>query len=202
MKRPRFDFSAGAAFAAAALLFFLRPGELAALLPAIIVHELGHLAAIWALGLAPAGFRAEAGGFLIEVQGDAGPAGQGLIAAAGPLAGLLYAWAAARLSVAPGREWLALSAGLSLLLSLFNLLPVPLLDGGRLCAALASALPNARLGERLCRLLGLAAALAVLAAGLATLRRGGGAAPALVGARLLFSAVQDGEGLVKTNRIR
>ena len=46
MRKLRLEASPGAAFPAAALFFFLRGGELLALLPAILIHELGHPAAI------------------------------------------------------------------------------------------------------------------------------------------------------------
>ena len=197
MNRPRVLISPGAAFLAAALFFFLRPEELAALLPALLVHELGHLAAILALGLRLTAFRAEPGGFTLEYGGETGTAGRALIPAAGPLAGLLYALIVSRLG-----DRFCLSAGLSLLLSLFNLLPAPPLDGGRIAAALAEALPDPGRGARLCRLLGLGTGLALLGAGLPLLMRGRGAALALAGAWLLFSALRPGEGLVKISKIR
>ncbi len=198
MSRSRIRVSEGAAFLAAALVFLLRREELAALLPALLAHELGHLAAILALRLRVSEFRAELGGFTIEYAGETGPAGRALIAAAGPLAGLLYALAVSRL----GGELFCLSAGLSLLLSLFNLLPALPLDGGRICAALAELLPDPGRGERLCRALGAGTGLALLFLGLRLLLRGRGAALALSGAWLLFSALRPGEGLVKTRKLR
>ena len=60
------------------------------------------------------------------------------------------------------------SSGLSLVLSLFNLLPAPPLDGGRIAEAL--------LGRRACSLLGLITAGLTLSAGLYAVARGYGAA--------------------------
>lgn len=202
MRRLRWSSSPGAAFAAALLLALLRPEELAALLGAILVHELGHLAALLALGQRLLGLRAELGGLRLDYAGDAGPAGRALIALAGPLAGLLYAPAASRLGQSWGQDWLCLSAGLSLLLSLVNLLPAAPLDGGQLCAVLAEAALGSRRGERLCRLLGLGLGCAVLALGLGLILRGRGAAAALLGASLLFHSFPAGQGLVKTGKIR
>ena len=129
MKRLRWELSPGAALAGALLLVLLRPEELAALALAVLCHELGHLAAILALRQRLTGFRARLGGFSLDYAGDAGDLGRALIAGAGPGAGLLYALAASRLGVTLERDWLCLSAGLSLLLSLLNLLPAPPLDG-------------------------------------------------------------------------
>ena len=49
MRGLRLELSPGAALAAALLLALLRAEELAALALALLIHELGHLAAILAL---------------------------------------------------------------------------------------------------------------------------------------------------------
>ena len=188
MSRLRLELSSGAALAGALLLTLLRGEELAALLAALLVHELGHLAAILALGQRLTGFRARLGGFSLDYAGNAAEAGRALIALAGPAAGLLYALPAARLGLAAGRDWLCLSAGLSLLLSLLNLLPAPPLDGGQLCACLSRALLGAERGGRLCRGLTAASGVLLLGLGCFALLRGCGAALPLVGLWLLASS--------------
>lgn len=195
MRGARLELSPGACFAAAALFFFLRPRELAALLTALLAHELGHLAAILSLGLRPREFRADLGGFCLAYTGETGPLCQLLIAAAGPAAGFAYAALAARLGRESGQDWLCLSAGLSLLLSVFNLLPAPSLDGGRILAPLACGLFGSRRGEKLCRVLGLITALLLLGVGLFVLLRRDGAALLIAGACLLLPQLR--EGLVK-----
>lgn len=186
MRKLRLEASPGAAFLAAALFFFLRGRELLALLPAILVHELGHVAAILALGLRLRGFRAEAGGFRLDYVGDTSPLGHALIAAAGPAAGLLYAFLASFLWRKTGQDWLCLSAGLSLLLSFFNLLPAPPLDGGRILSPLLCAALGSRRGERLCRILGYGVGCGLCACGVAFALQGKGAAPLLPGLWLLL----------------
>jgi Zn-dependent protease len=188
MRGLRLELSPGAALAAALLLALLRVEELAALALALLIHELGHLAAILVLRQRLTGFRAQLGGFSLDYAGDASELGHALIAGAGPGAGLLYALAAARLGVALGRDWLCLSAGLSLLLSLLNLLPAPPLDGGRLCACLTRAALGPERAARLCRCLAAAAGVLLLGLGGAALLRGGGAGLALVGLWLLASS--------------
>lgn len=186
MRKLRVEVSPGAAFLAAALFFFLRGRELLALLPAILTHELGHTAAILALGLHLRGARAEAGGFRLDYAGDTTPLGHGLIAAAGPAAGFAYAFLASFLWRETGQDWLCLSAGLSLLLSIFNLLPAPPLDGGRILAPLLCALLGSEKEERIGRILGFGVGLGLCALGIVSALKGKGAAPLLPGLWLLL----------------
>ena len=201
MRPPRLEIGAGAAFGFAALCLFLTGEELLALLLPVTVHELGHLGALLALGFRPQSFRAEPGGFQIAYSGEGGALAHSLAAAAGPLAGLLYALAAAKLQPVLGFSWLYLSAGLSLALSLFNLLPALPLDGGQLLLQLACSLLGQRRGERLLRLLSFATSALLLALGAALLLRGRGWGLLLAGAALLFSALRPA-GLVKMRKIR
>lgn len=177
-KRPCIRVSAGALLAAAALLFFCEGRVLAALLLAAAVHEAGHLAALRALGGRLAGFRADACGAVLEPAGALTPAGEILCAAAGPLAGAAGALALSALGRAGAGDVLTLAAGMSLGLSLFNLLPVLPLDGGRILCAAA--------GEGPARRVGLAVSVCLLAAGLALAARGRGLGLFLPGAWLLW----------------
>ena len=197
MKGLRVELGAGPAFLAALLFFLLREEELAALLLAAAAHELGHLAAILGLGLRLREIRAELGGLRMEYSGDTGTAGHLGIAAAGPAAGFLYAWTAARLALRLGWGWLSLSAGLSLLLSLFNLLPVLPLDGGRIALYLSTAAMGEERGELLCRRLGLWLSAALSALGLRLLVRGRGAALLTAGLVLLFGSCKKAENTVQ-----
>ena len=201
MRPPRLEIGAGAAFGFAAMCIFLTGEELLALLLPVTVHELGHLVAMLAMGFRPQSFRAEPGGFQIAYSGEGGALAHSLAAAAGPLAGLLYALAAARLQPVLGLSWLYLSAGLSLALSLLNLLPALPLDGGQILLQLACAALGERRGERLLRGLSLLTGAALLAAGGALALRGRGVALALVGLSLLFHALRQA-GLVKMRKIR
>ena len=147
------------------------------------------------------GFRAGLTGFCLDYAGPVSLRGDGLIAVAGPLAGLLYALLASRAGTRLGADWLCLSAGLSLLLSLFNLLPALPLDGGRILAALSQALLGPERGERAARGFSLVTAAGLLAFGLLRAARGRGAAAAVAGAWLLFQALW-GLGLARSGKIR
>ena len=200
MSRSRFHISAGAVLAAALLLFFLDTATLWAIALPVAAHELGHVLALRLAGLRIRSFRAEMKGLCIEYSGFCGTAGHVFAAAAGPLAGLAYAFAASRWAKLSGSETAALSAGISLLLSLFNLLPVLPLDGGRIFSRLACSLMGCGRGERLCRDLGLAVGTAALALGLLLMWQGMGAGLAAAAVWLLL-AQPEGEGIVKRKEI-
>ena len=80
----------------------------------------------------------------------------------------------------------SLSAGLSLLLSIFNLLPAPPLDGGRILAPLLCALLGSEKEERIGRILGFAVGFILCALGIVSALKGKGAAPMLPGLWLLL----------------
>ena len=148
------------------------------LLP-VAAHELGHWFCLRITGCRIRALRMELSGLSIRYAGDPGPWGQALCALAGPLAGLLYAWPAARFGSSG-----ELSAGVSVLLSLFNLIPALPLDGGRIALAL--------LGKQKARRLSLISAILTACLGLILFVRGRGASLALAGLCLL--AAQDHRG--------
>ena len=130
----RFDISP--AFALAAALIYLLDGQGIFTLAVIsaAVHELGHYAALAIFGAKPYLLRLELTGAAMYFDESRLSYGRELVAAlAGPTAGLLLAFAAA--------FWGAHAlSGVSLILSVFNLLPIGGLDGGRVLSALLSML--------------------------------------------------------------
>ena len=108
----------------AAYLFYDGSGTALWVLAGAIVHELGHLGAIWLLGQQMNGIRIRPCAVCIDkTRGDA--AQEMMISAAGPLAGMLAA------AVFGAFGWIR-GAAASLVLTLFNLLPICPLDGWRL----------------------------------------------------------------------
>ena len=112
----------------------------------VLAHELGHVLALHLMGQHIKGLTLDARGLCIRYEGTCSPAGHIAAALAGPISGALYA-----LAGLTDVEWLKQSAGLSLLLTAFNLLPILPLDGGRVFEQLCVfTLGNAR-GEGLFR---------------------------------------------------
>ena len=179
------------------LLFCLGDSEsVAALLLPVAAHELGHLLALWILGLPIRSFRVELRGLCIEYGGHTGALGHAFAAAAGPLAGFCYALVLSRLGVRCDSDWMCLSAGISLALTLFNLLPALPLDGGVLLLHVSRAVLGVKLSRKLTEASGLLVGAGLLGWGFSVLLHGGGLAPVLAAIWLLLSQ-ESGQGLVK-----
>lgn len=173
----KIDISVGGVLLLAALYFFMDGADFLALMLAAAAHELGHLLALRLCGVRIRGFSADLGGAVISRSGALSTAQELLCLAAGPGAGLVYALAASN----TGGGLLLCSAGMSLALSIFNLLPCPPLDGGRMT--------EAAFGPRTAAICGLLTASALFLAGFALLISGHGAALFLAGAILLLKNV-------------
>lgn len=135
-----------------------------------LCHELGHLGCLRLAGTRVERFRLTAFGAEILADTRFLPYGREILCTlAGPGVNLVLALVLARLT---GDYVLA---GANLLLGIFNLLPVPSLDGGRALYLLASWLADPMAADRLCRVVGLGCSLALTAAALAlTLWQGAG----------------------------
>ncbi len=122
------DINPIALMALALWYFFDEDGLFALMAPAILIHELGHGVMIFFTGLGLKRMSLGIFGFEMDYRGELrGLLGFAVIAA-GPVFGLLYGLACMGLN----SEFLNLSGSISILLSLFNLIPVLPLDGGRL----------------------------------------------------------------------
>lgn len=132
----RLKISAGGVLLLAALYFFLTVDELIALLLAAAVHEAGHILAIRLTGGQTFGITVGVTGAVITRSAPEGRAREAVCAISGPLSGLAYAVAAALLSSLIESEMLTLSSGMSMVLTVFNTLPVLPLDGGRAIACI------------------------------------------------------------------
>ena len=99
---------------------------------AAILHELGHLAAAWGLGVRVRRLRLDLFGARMELEGLLSYGQEFLTAAGGPLASLLSAALVYPIADRGGGTWAGLFFWGSLLLGGVNLLPVGTLDGGRM----------------------------------------------------------------------
>lgn len=129
------QFTVGFMLLASLLWLLDTSGLVSALLPAVIAHELGHAAALRLCRARVTMLRFEACGLRMDYGGCLSSTEELLCALAGPTAGAAYTLCSALLGRALESEFLLCSAGISLCLTAFNLLPAPMLDGGRaLCA--------------------------------------------------------------------
>ena len=126
-----------------------------------LCHELGHLAALAAAGAEVERFRLTAFGAEIRADTRYLPYGREILCTlAGPAVNLVLALVLAR---AAGDYALA---GANLLLGLFNLLPIPSLDGGRALYLFLSWRRDPIWADQICRRAGLGCSLGLTAVAL------------------------------------
>lgn len=141
-----------------AAVWLVEPDLLLPTLFAAAVHELGHVLALLAVGGRAEGFTLTALGGDMRLAAGLSYARELPVALAGPVSSLALAW-----GLAAGGCFL--TAGISLALGLFNLLPVGPLDGGRaVCCLCGLCLPPLR-AERVEGIVSAAALGALLALG-------------------------------------
>ena len=123
-------------------------GLLPAALCAAFAHELGHWVAIRLLGGRVCRLRLSAVGAEMVLERSLSYGRECFCAFAGPVVNLLLAVCFSRGT----GEWALVFTGLNLALALFNLLPLPALDGGRalLCVA-CLLLTDPGMAQRICR---------------------------------------------------
>ena len=180
MREKSFVVSAAAFLALAVLYFFDDELLLPALIPAVFAHEAGHALFLRIGGARVRRVSLDMKGLKMDYSGNISRVSEAAAILAGPLMGLVYAAISARLGQLLEREFLLFSSGLSLALSLFNLIPARPLDGGRLLALLTGE------GRLLCAV-ELCAALGLMGGGLWALWRGYGPGLCISGAWLLLA---------------
>ncbi len=105
----------------------------------IFVHEMGHFIAAKRLGMpitAPI-FIPFIGASITMKQHPRDAWTEALMAYGGPLAGGIGSWICWGMALELQLPWLLAVASVSFLMNLFNMIPVPPLDGGRICAAVS-----------------------------------------------------------------
>ena len=111
------------------LIFCAAPRAYAfALLSSVILHEAGHLTALFLFGRAPDGIRLMPTGISISLPPPRSYVEEITVAAAGPFMSFLWSGVAVLLPSAINEQ----TQNLSLLLGVINLLPITDLDGGRI----------------------------------------------------------------------
>lgn len=126
---------------------------------AAAVHEVGHLCAIYVLGGRVTAVKFNIGGICLEYNTYELTYFKEMICAlSGPLAGIIAAIVAVYFDK-------SVFGGISLTFSVFNLLPVRPLDGGRAAFCLAASFLDLYAAEKLCKAVDITAALVITAAG-------------------------------------
>lgn len=185
MNDRRLVLSFAAAISVVMISAFVEINVLLSLALAVLVHELGHVAAIYAMGLKLEHIAVEPSGFRIKYSGIGSEYADLISSAAGPTAGLLYFGVINEFC-----PYLRLSGELSLFYSLFNLMPVYPLDGGRIINIVAEQKLGPVRGEEVCRMLsGFFCVLFTLSAALLFLIGQGGA---MLAAGIWLCLVQNG----------
>jgi Zn-dependent protease len=105
----------------------------------LLVHEMGHVIAAKMLGIpvsAPL-FIPFFGAAITMKQNPRDAWTEALMAYGGPLAGCIGSWICWAIALQMEERWIMAVASVSFVLNLFNMIPVPPLDGGRICAAVS-----------------------------------------------------------------
>ncbi len=189
----RLEFGAGFIALLAVIYFFDYEGFVPALIPAVAVHELGHMTALILLGRAPRKLTASLSGFSLDYEGHLRPLPSLFTALAGPFFGLCYSFLCAMCGKLWNNDYLLLSAGIGLIINAFNLLPAFPLDGGRALLSFLSLVMDKRRARRIINALGFITAALLIAAGIfftITLR-----SPALAAAGVWLLVMQKKEVL-------
>ncbi len=149
MTKPKVYVSPFALAAIAMFLLFADVRMIIEVAAAVILHELGHLAAMKVLGVAVESVIVEPVGIRILYRDEFVPyAFDAVIAASGPLASLY----AAIFTAIPSRigltDSLVMFSGLNLMYCIVNLMPITALDGGRIVYSIISSLFSPMTADR------------------------------------------------------
>lgn len=160
---------------AAAVYFFDTWILFPSLVLAVAVHEMGHLAALRLCGarceklyLQCVGFRADYNGAKLSYREEI------FAAAAGPLASLFLAGAAAIIGEFAGMSGAFFVSGISLILFFYNILPLRPLDGGQIVHMAAALIAGSDAAEKISTLLDHVILFFMFMAGIALLLKSGG----------------------------
>jgi stage IV sporulation protein FB len=154
--------SPGFLLLAAGLYFMGGGGALTAFLSAALAHELGHLSALVLSGASLTGLRLTACGPVLEYHGTLTDAQEAGIVAAGPVAGLCFGALCAGLDTA----YFSYAGAIALLGTMFNLLPVLPMDGGRLALYLLRSVFPEKTAQSILRLTGTVCGLCAAVTGI------------------------------------
>ena len=176
------SFSSGAILVLSVLYFFGGLEYLIGFFAAVVIHELGHIVVINLCGGNVRSISVNAFGAVIDYYGINEMHKELLSIAAGPAAGFALSYAASFFGNFYSNKLLLTTAGISLLLSVYNILPIYPLDGGRFVNALLKIKLSEGKAEQTVRAIGLITSLTMTIFGLVSIKQNYGFA-------LLFAAI-------------
>lgn len=176
----KIKLSASAIMLMSALYYFGSFELISAIAAAAFVHEMGHFTALRVFGGSVCRIEMTAAGFNMNISGLSGKTQELVCTAAGPFAGLCFAYVFSCASNMWGSKWLGMCAGYSYVFTVFNLLPVYPLDGGRMLKIIMQ-LVSGEKSQAICESAGLIVSLVITLAGLVLLYKGRGGAVLLAG---------------------
>lgn len=177
-----------------ALYFFGGLKSILAVLLAASVHEFGHVVSIKTFKGKIRTMRFDASGFCMSYYGLDSTFKEALSLLMGPVFGFVFAYIASYFGNKFGSAFLLQSAGVSLIFSVFNLLPALPLDGGRVLYCL---IPSRVRAENALDTSGMLTGLSLVAVGLYYLGNEKGAALLFAGVWVLIAQT----GIVKNFRM-
>lgn len=192
--RSRIKLSAGAIFMLSALYFFGGLKSIFEVALAAAAHELGHITAIKISGGKVRSLRFDGSGLCISYCGLESVRKELTALIMGPLCGIAFAYIASYYGNAVGNTFLLESAGISMIFSVFNMLPALPLDGGRILYCI---IPSRFKAQSVLEISGMLTGLVLTFSGLYFLGNEKGAALLIAGIWVLIAQT----GIVKNFRM-
>lgn len=189
MKRPAVTVSSPFLLFVAVLYFFDDSGLLSAVIPAAVIHELGHFFALRGMGAVPTRLHIGMSGLCMDYCGMLSEKQEALAALAGPIGGLLGALVCSRVGITWHSQFWTCCAGIGVIFSGFNLLPALPLDGGRALFYILTEHWDIGRATTVLNVLGIAVSMALAGIGLTLFLRGYGAAVLAAGFWVLVLGV-------------
>jgi len=183
------------------VVFYFAPLDFtAAYFFAVLFHEVGHLLCLFLMKKKVYKITLELKGLVIEHEGALSASQELLCAAAGPALGLTYAYFASFASTLIFPDFFGMSAGISLILSFFNALPVRPLDGAVMMKSFCILSGNNSPSKVLC-ISGIVTSLCLLSLGIYLMSLGTGYGLTTMSIILMLYTLFE-EGIVKKGDLR
>ena len=186
---------------AALALYFVPFWLLAAYFVACLVHELCHVIALRISRVKICSFMVELKGLVIEHEKIKSVWLELFCILAGPMGGIIFSYACSLLALSVASDWLDICSAVSLILSIFNLLPCKPLDGGRALGCVAGLVFKEKTAALLTFMSGIAVGGLLLVLSISALSKGYGYGAAAAAICIILNLLFE-EGIVKIAELR